>query len=41
MNALVLAGLVVALAAIVEDAAGDAQGMARALRETRAAGDDR
>jgi Cu/Ag efflux pump CusA len=41
MNALVLAGLVVALGAVVDDAVGGVQGMARALRERRAEGDDR
>src|SRR4051812_35428233 len=41
MNALVVAGLVVALGVVVDDAAGDAQSMARALRDERAAGSDR
>jgi Cu/Ag efflux pump CusA len=41
MNALVVAGLVVALAAIVDDAVGGAQRMARTLREARADGDER
>jgi Cu/Ag efflux pump CusA len=35
MNALVVAGLVVALGAVVDDAVGDVQGMARALEEAR------
>jgi Cu/Ag efflux pump CusA len=41
MNALVVAGLVVALVAIVDDAVGDAQGMARTLRQRREEGDER
>ena len=41
MNALVVAGLVVALAAIVDDAVGGAEGTVRALREQREQGDDR
>ena len=41
MNALVVAGLVVALGAVVDDAVGGVQDMARALRAERAAGSDR
>jgi len=41
MNALVVAGLVVALGAVIDDAVGGVQDMARALRAERAAGSER